>query len=164
LLIYLTSGLFLRKTELVTLRYLNNKKNLREIFLDIESNLFIINISYYKKQGFSKKKASNICYLYSVVSCIFLLYIILVDIFIEFIVNVVYQDVGHIITSDTLTEFPTPFIPYVFSLFFIMSVIIQEAKIILAIEAIRTSKKLSYRKATKFYQVSYSIFCNRMNG
>jgi hypothetical protein len=64
---------------------------------------------------------------------------------------VVYQDVGYIITSDTLTEFPTPFIPYVFSLFSIMSVITQETKIILAIEVIRMSKKLSYRKITKLY-------------
>jgi hypothetical protein len=76
---------------------------------------------------------------------------------------VVYQDVGHIMTSDTLTEFPTPFIPYMFSPFSIMSVIIQEAKIILAIKVIRTSKKLNRRKAIKFYQVSYSIFCNRIN-
>jgi hypothetical protein len=66
-------------------------------------------------------------------------------------------------TSDTLTEFPTPFIPYMFSPFSIMSVIIQEAKIILAIKVIRTSKKLNRRKAIKFYQVSYSIFCNRIN-
>jgi hypothetical protein len=65
--------------------------------------------------------------------------------------NVVYQDVGHIMTSDTLTEFPTPFIPYAFSPPFIMSMIIQEAKIILVIKIIRISKKLSYRKITKFY-------------
>jgi hypothetical protein len=76
---------------------------------------------------------------------------------------VVYQDVGHIITSDTLTEFPTRFIPYVFSPFSIMSVIIQEAKIILAIKVIRTSKKLNYRKVAKFYQVFYFIFCDRIN-
>jgi hypothetical protein len=63
----------------------------------------------------------------------------------------VYQDVGHIITSDILTEFPTLFIPYMFSLFSIMSVIIQEAKIILVIEAIRISKKLNYRKIAKLY-------------
>jgi hypothetical protein len=76
---------------------------------------------------------------------------------------VVYQDVGYIITSDILTEFPTPFIPYVFSLSSIISMITQEAKIILAIEAIRTSKKLNYRKITKFYQISYFIFYNRIN-
>jgi hypothetical protein len=85
LFIYLISGLFLRRTELVTLRFLNNNKNPREIFLDIRSNLFIINIYYYKGQGFSKKKTFNIRYLYSVVSCIFLLYIVLVDLFIEFL-------------------------------------------------------------------------------
>jgi hypothetical protein len=76
---------------------------------------------------------------------------------------VVYQDVGYIMTSDTLTEFPTPFIPYAFSLFSIISVIIQETKIILAIEVIRTSKKLSRRKVVKLYQIPYSIFCNRIN-
>jgi hypothetical protein len=64
---------------------------------------------------------------------------------------VVYQDVGYIITSDTLTEFPTPFIPYMFSLFSVISMIIQETKIILAIEVIRTSKKLNYQKITKLY-------------
>jgi hypothetical protein len=63
----------------------------------------------------------------------------------------VYQNVGHIITSDTLTEFPTPFIPYVFSLSSIIFVITQEAKIILAIKVIRISKKLSYRKIIKLY-------------
>jgi hypothetical protein len=63
----------------------------------------------------------------------------------------VYQDVGYIMTSDTLTEFPTPFIPYVFSLSFIMSMITQETKIILVIEVIRISKKLNYRKTIKFY-------------
>jgi hypothetical protein len=76
---------------------------------------------------------------------------------------VAYQDVGYIITSDTLIEFPTPFIPYVFSLSSIMSLITQEAKIILAIEAIRMSKKLNCRKITKFYQISYFIFCNKIN-
>jgi hypothetical protein len=92
LFIYLISGLFLRRTELVTLRFLNNNKNPREIFLDIRSNLFIINIYYYKGQGFSKKKTFNIRYLYSVVSCIFLLYIVLVDLFIEFLnINIFFK-------------------------------------------------------------------------
>jgi hypothetical protein len=75
----------------------------------------------------------------------------------------VYQDVGHIMTSDTLTEFPTPFIPYAFSPPSIISIIIQEAKIIPAIKVIRTSKKLNYWKIAKFYQVSYSIFYNKIN-
>jgi len=40
----------------------------------------------------------------------------------------------------------------------------QEARIILAIEAIRTSKKLSRRKAAKIYEVPKSTLRNRMNG
>jgi hypothetical protein len=77
---------------------------------------------------------------------------------------VVYQDTGYIMTSDTLTEFLTPFIPYAFSPFSIMFVITQEAKIILVIKAIRTSKKLNYRKVAKLYQIPYFIFCNKING
>jgi hypothetical protein len=45
-----------------------------------------------------------------------------------------------------------------------MSVVIQEARIILAIEAIRTSKKLSCRKAAKIYTVPESSLRLRMNG
>jgi hypothetical protein len=45
-----------------------------------------------------------------------------------------------------------------------MSVITQESKIILAIEAIRTSKKLSRRKAAKLYEVPFSTLNDRMNG
>jgi superfamily II DNA helicase RecQ/predicted RNA binding protein with dsRBD fold (UPF0201 family) len=85
LLIYLTTGLPLRGTELVTLRYLNSYKDQREMFLDLSSNLFIMNISYYKGQGLSEKKASNIRYLPTSVSKIFLLYIVLVDPFISFL-------------------------------------------------------------------------------
>ena len=40
----------------------------------------------------------------------------------------------------------------------------QEARIILAIEAIRTSKKLSRRKAAKIYKVPYATLSDRMNG
>jgi len=83
LLIYLTFGLPLRDTELATFRYLNNKKDTREIFLDIGSRLFIINISYYKGQGLSKKKASNICYLCISISRLLLLFIVLVNLFIN---------------------------------------------------------------------------------
>jgi hypothetical protein len=45
-----------------------------------------------------------------------------------------------------------------------MEVYTQEARIILAIEAIRTSKKLSLRKAAKIYNVPRSILTNRVNG
>ncbi len=44
-----------------------------------------------------------------------------------------------------------------------MLVIIQEARIILAIEAIRTSKKLSRRKATRIYKVPELLLRLRIN-
>lgn len=80
------------------------------------------------------------------------------------VTNVVYQYVGHISTSDT---FPWHSYPLTFQRVFtpsIMSVITQEARITLAIKAIRTSRKLSRRKAAKLYQVPYSTLCDRMNG
>jgi hypothetical protein len=48
LLVYLTSELPIRKTKLLTLRFLNFIKNKREIYLNKASSLFIINISYFK--------------------------------------------------------------------------------------------------------------------
>ena len=45
-----------------------------------------------------------------------------------------------------------------------MEVYTQEARIILAIEAIRTSKKLSLRKAAEIYNIPRSTLTNRMNG
>ena len=45
-----------------------------------------------------------------------------------------------------------------------MSVQTQEARIILAIEAIRISKKLSRRKAVIIYEVPESILRLRING
>jgi hypothetical protein len=45
-----------------------------------------------------------------------------------------------------------------------MEVYTQEARIILAIEAIRTSQKLSLRKAAKIYNVPRSTLTNRVNG
>jgi superfamily II DNA helicase RecQ len=80
LLVYFTSGLPLRGTELVTLRFLNSYKDLRELFLDQSgSNLFILNISYYKSQGLRSSQGSNIRYLPFEVSTLFLLYIVLID-------------------------------------------------------------------------------------
>ena len=40
----------------------------------------------------------------------------------------------------------------------------QEARIILAIKAIRLSKRLSRAKAAKIYDILYSTLTNRMNG
>jgi predicted HTH domain antitoxin len=45
-----------------------------------------------------------------------------------------------------------------------MEVYTQEARIILAIEAICTSKKLSLRKAAKIYNVPRPTLTNRING
>lgn len=45
-----------------------------------------------------------------------------------------------------------------------MSVQTQEARVILAIEAIRTSKKLSRRAAAKIYNVPEATLRHRMNG
>jgi hypothetical protein len=45
-----------------------------------------------------------------------------------------------------------------------ISVIIKEARIILAIEAIRMSKNLSRQKTIKLYEVPFTILNNRING
>ena len=45
-----------------------------------------------------------------------------------------------------------------------MEVLTKESRIILAIEAIRTSKQLSRRKAAKIYNIPHSTLSDRMNG
>lgn len=45
-----------------------------------------------------------------------------------------------------------------------MEIQTQEARIVLAIEAIRSSKKLSRRSAAKIYKVPYATLSNRMAG
>lgn len=45
-----------------------------------------------------------------------------------------------------------------------MSLITKESEIILAIEDIRTSKKLSQRKAAKLYVIPFSTLNDRVNG
>jgi transcriptional regulator with XRE-family HTH domain len=45
-----------------------------------------------------------------------------------------------------------------------MELYTQEARIILAIEAIRTSKKLSRRKAAEIYNIPYTTLSERMAG
>ena len=45
-----------------------------------------------------------------------------------------------------------------------MEIQTQEARIILAIEAIRSSKKISRRSAAKLYNVLYSTLSDRMAG
>jgi hypothetical protein len=76
---------------------------------------------------------------------------------------VVYQRVDHISESINFSEFPTLQLQNVFFLYSNISVVLKESKIILAIEAIRTSKKLSRRKVAKIYRVLFSILNDRMN-
>ena len=76
----------------------------------------------------------------------------------------VYQYLAHISTSRTFLTFPLPLLQDAFSSLFIMSIQTQEARIILAIEAIRTSKKLSRRKATTIYNIPEATLRDRMNG
>jgi hypothetical protein len=66
---------------------------------------------------------------------------------------VVYHRVAHIIEWRT---FPYPItykLQHTFSQLFVMEIQTQEARIILAIEAIRTSKNLSRRSTAKIYKV-----------
>ena len=44
-----------------------------------------------------------------------------------------------------------------------MPVVTQEARVILTIEAIRTSKKLNIQKAIKIYDIPYIILTHRIN-
>jgi hypothetical protein len=55
------------------------------MFLNIKSRLFLLNISYYKRQGLIKKKASNIRYLYTSLSKMLLVFIVLVNSFINWL-------------------------------------------------------------------------------
>lgn len=63
LIVYYTSSLPLRGTELTTLRFLNSYKDKREMFLDKASHLFVLNISYYKGKEQREKETLNIRYL-----------------------------------------------------------------------------------------------------
>ena len=74
------------------------------------------------------------------------------------------HDPAHDRTLRTFREFPTLLLQNAFYPPSTMSVITKEAKIILAIEAIRTSRKLSRRAAAKLYEVPESSLRLRMNG
>jgi len=60
MLIYFTSGLPLRGTELTAFRFLNSFKDKRECILDKASALFIINISTRNKGVKDPVQGSNI--------------------------------------------------------------------------------------------------------
>jgi hypothetical protein len=77
---------------------------------------------------------------------------------------VVYQDPAHIRTLHTPPLFFD--LPTLIRVFFITKYgdSTQEARIILAIEAIRTSKNISRRAAAKIYNIPESTLRLRMNG
>jgi hypothetical protein len=85
MLIYFTSSLPLRGTELTTLRFLNSFKDKRECILDKASALFIINISTRNKGVKDPVQGSNIRYLPRSVLTIFLKHMVLVVPFLEFL-------------------------------------------------------------------------------
>jgi hypothetical protein len=66
---------------------------------------------------------------------------------------VVYQRVAHITEWLTFPHPTTYKLQHAFFQPFIMEILTQEARIILAIKAIRLSKKLSQRSAGKIYKV-----------
>ncbi len=74
----------------------------------------------------------------------------------------VYHRVAYIIESRTFPHFLPLSLLYAFFQQLQMSVQTQEARIILAIKAIRSSKKLSRRKATKIYKVPETTLRDRI--
>jgi len=75
---------------------------------------------------------------------------------------VVYHRVAHIIEWRTFLHPITCQLQHAFFQPYIMEIQTQEARIILAIEAIRTSKKLSCRSAAKIYKVPETTLRHRM--
>ena len=76
----------------------------------------------------------------------------------------VYHRATHITERRTFPHPTTHKLQDAFFQPFIMEIQTQKARIILAIEAIRTSKKLSKRSAAKIYKVLKAIFRYRMAG
>src|SRR6202035_1364290 len=77
LLVHFKTGLPLRGTELITFQFLNSMKSKRELILERSTLLFILNISFKAKGSRDKLNKTNIRYLCSSVSLMFLYYIVL---------------------------------------------------------------------------------------
>jgi hypothetical protein len=77
---------------------------------------------------------------------------------------VVYHRVAHIIEWRTFPHPITCKLQHAFFQPFVMEIQTQEARIILAIEAIRSSKNLSRRSAAKIYKVPETTLRHRMAG
>jgi hypothetical protein len=81
---------------------------------------------------------------------------------------VVYQYLVNISTSwiSVPRDFPRFFLPLTLTRDFSITIILiqtQEARIILAIKAIRLSKKINRSNTTKIYDILYSILTDRIN-
>jgi hypothetical protein len=75
---------------------------------------------------------------------------------------VVYHRADHI-TERIIFPHPTTLkLQHAFSQLFNIEIQTQEARIILAIEAIRSSKKLSKRRVAKIYKILYATFSYRI--
>ena len=83
--IYWTSGLPARGTEISIIKFKNSVKSQRELFLDSSSNLFLIKLSYSKTQNIQERKASGLRYLCSSLSSILLVYLVVLEPFLEFL-------------------------------------------------------------------------------
>jgi hypothetical protein len=77
---------------------------------------------------------------------------------------VVYHRAGHITERATFPHFPTYYLRYAISQQLIIQVQTNEARIILAIEAIRLSRKISIRTGTKLYNIPKTTLSYRMAG
>ena len=74
----------------------------------------------------------------------------------------VYHRADHITERITFPHPTTHKLQYAFSQPFNMEIQTQEARIILAIKAIRSSKKISRRSTVKIYKVPYATFSDRI--
>jgi hypothetical protein len=76
----------------------------------------------------------------------------------------VYQQAGHITERATFPHFPTSLLKHVFSLTLIMQIQTNKARIILVIEAIRLSSKISIRRTIILYEIPRNSFNYRLAG
>jgi hypothetical protein len=78
--------------------------------------------------------------------------------------NVVYQRAGHITERATFPHFPTSSLKHVFSLTLIMQIQTNKARIILVIKVVRSSSKISIRRAATLYKIPRSSFGYKLAG
>jgi superfamily II DNA or RNA helicase len=83
--IYLLGGSPLRGKELSTITYKNSRDSLRSLVLDKYSKLFRIETTYYKSSNISRKSKSSIRFLPRNLTNTLLIYLLIIDPFIEFI-------------------------------------------------------------------------------